>query len=118
MSNNTQKEEALRYDEGKPDFTYLDPSALEGLCKVLEYGDKKYTVDDVSGRNNWKKGMTYSKVIRSLLRHTFKLLQGEFTDPESGLQHIDHIGANWMFLSYYMKNREDLDDLSATKTIK
>lgn len=104
-------EEAYRFDEGKIDFTYLDVSALEGLCKVLEYGDKKYTINGVSGRDNWRKGMPYMKVLRSLLRHTFAIMRGETTDPESGLQHIDHIGCNWMFLSHYMKNREDLNDL-------
>lgn len=83
----------------------LDPEALEGLAKVLTFGAQKYDA------HNWRGGINYSRIIASLMRHLMAIQKGEYTDPESGLPHIDHVGCNWMFLSYFMKHRTDLDDL-------
>lgn len=96
---------ASKYDSSKTPLNLLDPSALEGLGAVLAFGAEKYSA------NNWKKGLSYSRIIASMLRHIFAIMKGEYIDPESNLPHIDHVGANWMFLSYFMKNRTDLDDL-------
>ena len=92
-------------DQDKIMMDLLDPDALEGLAAVLTFGAKKYA------RNNWRGGISWSRVIAALLRHTFAILKGEYNDPESGLPHIDHVGCCWMFLSHFMKNRPDLDDL-------
>jgi hypothetical protein len=92
-------------DADKPMMDLLDADAMEGLAKVLTFGAKKYA------RNNWRGGISYSRLTAALLRHTFAILKGEYTDPESGLPHIDHVGCCWMFLSYMFKNRPDLDDL-------
>jgi hypothetical protein len=92
-------------DQDKPMMDLLDADAMEGLAKVLTFGAKKYA------RNNWRGGISYSRVTAALLRHMFAILKGEYTDQESGLPHIDHVGCCWMFLSYYMKHRPDLDDL-------
>lgn len=94
----------LKYDNGKPRFDLLDPLALEGLARVLDFGTRKYAA------HNWRGGISYSRIIRALVSHSFALLRGEDTDPESGLPHVDHIGCNWMFLSNMMKTRPDLDD--------
>lgn len=96
--------EGLRYDDGKPPLTLLDPLALEGTAAVLGFGAKKYSA------NNWKKGMAWSKVIGSLMRHTLKFISGEDLDPESGLPHVDHIMCNAMFLSYYYRKHKAKDD--------
>lgn len=43
------------------------------------------------GRNNWRgKEISFSEYIGALLRHTGKLLEGEWTDP-SGVPHVGHI---------------------------
>src|SRR5574337_536268 len=95
----------VKHDEEKIPLDLLDPLALEGLAKVLQFGAKKYA------RENWRGGISYSRVFAALLRHTFAILRGEYIDPESGLPHIDHVGCCWMFASYFMKKRPDLDDL-------
>jgi Domain of unknown function (DUF5664) len=94
----------LKYDSEKPRTDLLDPIALEGLAKVLTFGASKY------GAHNWRGGFNSSRLIAALLRHAFALMRGEDLDPESGLPHIDHLGACWMFLSNQMKTRQDLDD--------
>jgi len=94
----------VKYDSEKPRTDLLDPSALEGLARVLAFGANKYAA------HNWRGGITYSRLIGALLRHTFAILRGEDVDSESGLPHVDHLGCCWMFLSNMMKTRPDMDD--------
>jgi hypothetical protein len=82
----------------------LDPLALEGIARVLDFGAKKYAA------HNWRGGLSYSRLLGATLRHTFAILRGENEDPESGLPHVDHLGCCWMFLSNMMKTRPDMDD--------
>jgi hypothetical protein len=96
--------EGTKHDQGKPMLNLIDPQAIEGLAAVLTFGAKKYAAD------NWRSGISNSRLIASLLRHLFAIMRGEYTDPESGLPHIDHVGCNWMFLSNNLKNRPDLND--------
>ena len=94
----------VKYDQDKPRTDLLDPLALEGLARVMGFGAKKYAA------HNWRGGISVSRLIGSVLRHTFAILRGEDLDPESGLPHVDHLGASWMMLSNMMKTRPDLDD--------
>jgi hypothetical protein len=100
-----QMSEGLKYDQDKIPMDLLDPDAIEGLTRVLQFGAKKYAA------HNWRGGISYSRLIAALLRHTFAILRGSYIDEESGLPHVDHLGCCWMFLSHMMKNREDMDDL-------
>ena len=93
-----------RFDAGKPMMALLDPVALEGLATVLTMGAKKYAA------HNWTRGMLWSRVTGSLLRHLFKFMRGEDYDAESGLPHIDHVLCNAMFLSHYFRMHKSLDD--------
>jgi Domain of unknown function (DUF5664) len=95
----------IKYDQDKLPMDLLDPDAIEGLVKVLQFGAKKYAA------HNWRGGISYSRLIGALLRHTFAILRGQYVDEESGLPHIDHVGCCWMFMSHMMKKRPDLDDL-------
>lgn len=96
-----QTEGALRYNDGKPQYSLLDLQALEPCVRVLEFGALKYS------RDNWKKGMPVTKIIDSLLRHLGALRSGELLDPESGLPHIGHIQCNALFLGN-LKNTLDI----------
>lgn len=95
----------VKYDDGKLPFDLLDPVALAGLAEVLKFGANKYA------SWNWAKGISYTRLIAALLRHTFAILRGELIDPESGLPHINHVGCCWMFLSHHMAVRPDMNDL-------
>lgn len=94
----------MRFDAGKARMDLLCPIAMEGCAMVLAFGAKKYA------EWNWAKGMPWSKVIGSLLRHTFKFMSGEDLDPESGLPHVDHLLCNAVFLSNYYRRHKMLDD--------
>lgn len=101
---NAIEPKGLKYDSEKPRMDLLDPSALEGLAEVLTFGAKKYAA------HNWRGGIEYSRLIAAIYRHLNAINRGEDSDPESGLPHIDHLGCCWMFLSYFMKHRPDLDN--------
>lgn len=94
----------IKFDKDKPRFDLIDPLAMEGLALVLTAGAAKYDA------NNWRKGLAYTRLISSLERHLNAFKRGEDIDPETGLPHIDHLGCNWHFLSYFTKQRPDLDD--------
>lgn len=86
------KEQAERYNRGKPEYSLIALDCLQDCAKVLAFGAKKYS------RNNWRKGMDQTTILDSLLRHIAALQSGETVDPESGLPHIGHIQCNAMFL--------------------
>lgn len=91
-------DKALRYNDGKPQWSLVDFDSLEPLVRVLEYGAKKYS------KNNWKKGLDKQQILESLMRHLIKLMNNELVDEESQEQHIGHILANAMFYSYFSNN--------------
>ena len=88
-------EQSLRYNEGKPQWRYIDWKSLEPMVKVMEYGASKYAPE------NWRKGLNTTEVLESLARHLFALMNGEEIDPESGQLHIGHIFCNAMFWQYH-----------------
>ena len=69
-----ESEKALRYNDGKPDWSLVDFNSLLPMVRVLEYGAKKYTVGEVSGRDNWKKPMDKRQILNSAMRHLIKLM--------------------------------------------
>jgi hypothetical protein len=104
MKINQTAEQALRYNQGKPQWSLIDFDSLEGLVHVLEYGARKYSKD------NWKKGMPVTQVSESLMRHLFAFLRGDDIDPESGCRHISHVMCNAMFLEYILREKPHFDD--------
>ncbi|MFA7327113.1 MAG: dATP/dGTP diphosphohydrolase domain-containing protein [Candidatus Kapaibacterium sp.] len=97
-------ERATRHNEGKLKWTLVSFEALEPMVKVLEFGAKKYEID------NWKKGLYTTEICESMLRHIFAYLNGENLDEDSGLSHIGHIQANAMFLGYMDLKMPAFDD--------
>ena len=73
-------------------------------ARALEYGAKKYD------RNNYKKGMDWTRVCDAALRHITAWAEGEDVDQESGLNHIAHAQACLAMLSYYITNKVGTDD--------
>lgn len=93
-----------RYNEGKLKWSYVPFKALEPMVRVLMFGAEKYAPF------NWTKGLKYTEICESLLRHTHAFLDGEDNDPESKLEHVGHILCNGLFLSYMFLFRKDMDD--------
>lgn len=95
---------AIKFDDQKPRMDLLDAYAIEQLSLVLTFGSRKYAA------HNWRKGLSYSRLIAAALRHIFAYLMGEDKDPESGLSHIAHAMCCCMFLLGMSQMRPELDD--------
>jgi hypothetical protein len=86
---------ALRYNDGKPDWTLLDYPSLLPLVDVMTYGAEKYS------RENWKlPSPNKVEPLQSAMRHLIALIQGEELDPESQKRHTGHVMANMMFYNF------------------
>lgn len=97
-------EPAKRFDKGKIRYSLLPWGVVGELVKVYEYGCEKYE------RDNWKRGMSWSRVYDSLMRHLQSFWSGEELDPESGLHHLAHVIWNSVTLLWYVLNRKGIDD--------
>lgn len=120
----------IRYNKGKTRHALISPWAMEGLAKVLTYGEKKHThygectchranelhADDCeakqlqSGADNWRKGLSWRETIDSLKRHLTEIEKCNDIDEESGLPHIDLLQCNAMFLSEFFHLKRGTDD--------
>ena len=94
----------LRKNEGKLRTDLVPMSTLRSLARVLGKGAEKY--EDY----NWRRGLKWSTVQASLLRHLMLWIDGEDIDQESGLNHMDHIMANVAFLLEYIEIYPEGDD--------
>jgi len=97
-------EAGLKLDAEKPRTDLLDPEFMLGVSRVLTFGAKKYSA------HNWRGGISYSRIIGAILRHTFSILSGEDVDPETNELHTAHLGCEVMFLHWMILHRKDLDD--------
>lgn len=94
----------VKFDAGKPPLSLIPKSALDQEALVLGFGAAKY------GRNNWRKGIAWSRLIDATLRHITAFNEGEDFDPETGLSHLAHARCGLAFLIEYSETHKELDD--------
>ncbi len=104
MEIKNKKGEALKFDGDKPPMVLLPFDALEEVAKVLAFGAEKYEA------HNWRKGFEWSRLYSAVFRHLSSHLQGEDTDPETGLSHLAHAACGVLFLVAHEKNGLGTDD--------
>lgn len=103
--------------EAKRDYAaklHVELVPVDGIradARALDYGAyvKGY------GANSWlctahEGGFEWSVAYGALLRHLYAWFNGEDTDPESGLSHLDHVGANVKFLQTFVAQGIGVDD--------
>ena len=94
---------AVKSDIGKPPMSMLPGAALVAVAEVLDFGAQKY------GRDNWRQGFSYSRLVDAMLRHIYAFQEGEDYDPETGLNHIAHAACCALFLLHYTENAVGTD---------
>jgi hypothetical protein len=90
-----EEPKALRYNQGKVEWSLMHYGSMVPMIRVLMFGAKKYAPD------NWKKGLDRRQLLESMQRHLAALMDGEVIDPESNESHIGHLMCNCMFYSYF-----------------
>jgi len=100
-----------KLDNDKPRVDLVDGEWLLGVADILTFGAKKYEV------NNWRKGISWSRVISAAFRHLIAIARGEDYDAETGKPHAWHLSCCAMFLSWYLKNRPEFDDRYKTISV-
>jgi hypothetical protein len=74
------------------------------VWKSSKEGGGKYPL------HNWKKGLPWTEVADSAMRHIDSFLEGEDFDKETGLHHLKHAACNLAFLLWYVVFKPELDD--------
>lgn len=98
---------AMRYNEGKPQMSYLFhyPHAMEALVKVLEQGAIKYEA------MNWKKGnKPDGEYLDAAGRHIFKHVNEGVHDEDIGVIHLAQ--AVWNLMTLIELNMQDVPTLN------
>ena len=86
----TQEDKKATAASTKPQLQLIPACFSEELARVMQNGKEKY------GERNWitGDGVSLQTYLGAILRHTNKIISGEDTDPESGLEHAAHIAAS------------------------
>lgn len=96
--------EGVKHDSGKPQLSLVSLESLSGEARAMEDGLRKY------GRNNYKQGMAWSRLLDAALRHVTQFAGGEDNAPDSKLNHLYHAKANLGMLIYYYERKLGKDD--------
>lgn len=103
---------ANEFKAKKAPLDLLPPSVFFGISRALAYGADKY------GKQNWAdERAPFSVYYAALLRHLLKWFDGEDIDPESGVSHLDHVGANYAILSHMIEKNNYIDDRISNKEL-
>ena len=101
---NGVRQEAVRDDDGKAPIHLIPPEVFTALAAVYDFGAKKYAP------RNWEKGMDWSRVYSSAMRHLLAFWSGEDFDEESGFPHVWHALWNCAALVCYLGTHPERDD--------
>ena len=82
---------AVKQDQDKPRLGLIPSKAIISTGRALTYGAKPPKYNEFNYKQNG--GLEWDRVYSALLRHLFAWIDGEDIDPESGLHHLDHLGA-------------------------
>lgn len=97
-------QQARKDDDEKAEYHLIPLECLPHVGRVLKHGARKYDA------HNWRKGMKWSRLFNSTLRHLYDWWRGQDQDPETGEYHLAHVLANVMFLLSYQINSNGEDD--------
>lgn len=97
-------EPACRYDSGKLRYDLIPVEPLRELAEVYTKGAEKYAP------NNWCKGMSWSRMLASCMRHFEAFRGGESHDQESGCHHLAQVAWGCLGLIEFEKTHPELDD--------
>lgn len=91
----------MKYDNDKPRHSLLPKGTVNAVIDVLEFGAKKYEV------NNWQKvDNAKERYYNAAMRHIDRWWNGEKHDPETNIHHLAHAATSLFFLIWFDENGE------------
>ena len=102
--NDYDEVRGLRHNSDKLRYDLIPPIANREYAKVWTHALGKYP------EGNWEKGMPWTEVIASAMRHLEAIRLREDIDEESGLLHAAHLQANAAMLTEYYFTKQDFDN--------
>ena len=100
----------LRYNFDKLRYDLIPPLANREYAKVWTQALGKYP------EGNWEKGMPWTEVIASAMRHLEAIRLGFDIDPEDGCLHAAHLQANAAMLTEYYFTKKEFDNRKKYET--
>lgn len=98
----------LRDNKGKPRLSLVPTSLRRAVAWVIFNssieGGGKYPM------HNWRKGLPWTEVAESAMRHLDDFVDGKDYDKESGLHTLYHAACNIAFLIEYLETCPEMDD--------
>ena len=95
---------AVRHNSDKLRYDLIPPLANREYAKVWTQALDKYP------EGNWEKGMPWTEVIASAMRHLEAIRLGFDIDPEDGCLHAAHLQANAAMLTEYYFTKKEFDN--------
>jgi hypothetical protein len=95
---------AVKHDGLKPRVDLIPPEAIFAMGTMFRHGAEKY--DD----RNWEKGMKWSRVFGSTIRHLWAWWGGEDIDPDSKQPHLYSAACCVAMLIAYRERKAGTDD--------
>lgn len=92
-----EETKGIKYDSDKLRFSLIPWNALKEVVKVLEFGAKKYAVD------NWKQ-IEPQRYKDAAMRHLVAIMDDEWLDEESQLPHAAHCICCLLFIIWFKLN--------------
>lgn len=92
----TQIRRGKKETDGKLDYE-LDWNFIEQMAERMAQNKDKYEP------YNWQKSMDVEKLKQSLLRHTVKIMKGEYKEDSRELAHLESVAINAMMISYQLR---------------
>ena len=94
----------VKHDAGKLRYDLLPAHALVSVARAFTLGAEKY------GERNWEKGMKWSRLYASLMRHLQEWWLGGDNDPDDALPFMAKVAGAALMLQEYAKTHPELDD--------
>lgn len=103
---NYPEDKGTKHDEGKLRLDLIPTSLEKAVGTILTSGANVY------GPNNWREGISYTRVVAALKRHLNSFLAGDLIDKDSGKPHLWHVACNVAFLIEFEQHPEKYANLN------
>ena len=95
---------AMKQTTGKDRFHLLSDEFVLEMVRVRQHGCEKYAEGD------WMRGREWSDYIDAMRRHITDFNGGSDRDLDSGLSHMAHVAVNAMFLYWFCRTNQGIDN--------